>query len=334
MAFAAVDQLDAEPDAFGAGQGGFEMTTEADEVDQRPGSPVKVPGTGGNPMSTGMGEASDIVGRRGGEESNRIGPLEAGDGGKPCSTGDPSGNRDAERAFECPLNLEHGGPLGRDPKGPNPVYCDRDEDPDQDDDQSELKEADAQGSSWQTVGGQSRGSHGEESAGGSMLDDLDQVPHRQEDAQSEDENHEAQSHNQDRFNQGPHVPNVVVHLVLVIGRDLVQHIVGCTGFIPDAEHLDDEGREEAYGLRSRAQRFATFHTGPHGQDPFPEVFIADRLGNEAHGLDHGDPSAVAHGKGPRKAGQSSAEDQWPEDRQAEFQGIPPVVTLFRPDVDP
>ncbi len=167
-----------------------------------------------------------------------------------------------------------------------------------------------------------------------MLDDLDQVPHRQENTQGEDENHDAQSHDQDRFDQGSHIADVVVHLVLIIGRDLIQHVVGSTSFVADPEHLDDKGRKKTNGLCSCAQRFTTFHTGPHGQDPFPEILIADRLGNETHGLDHGDPSPVAHGKGPCKTGQSSPEDQRPEHRQAEFQGIPRVVALFGPNINP
>ncbi len=134
MAFAAVDQFDPESDTFGTGQRGFEMMPETDEIDECPVPPVKVPGTGGNPVPPGMGEAAHIVGRRSREESHRICPLETGNGGKTRSAGDPSGDGDAKCALECALDLKHGGFLSRDPERPDPVDRDRDEDPDQDGD--------------------------------------------------------------------------------------------------------------------------------------------------------------------------------------------------------
>ncbi len=142
VVFATVDQLNTEPDSFGASQRGFEMVPEADQVDEGPSSPVKIPGSRRNPVPTGMLEAAHIVGRRGGEESHWVRPLETGDGGKPRSAGNPTGDGDAERALECPLDLEHSGFLGCDPEWPDPVDRNRDEDPDQDDNQGEFKKAD------------------------------------------------------------------------------------------------------------------------------------------------------------------------------------------------
>jgi len=89
-----------------------------------------------------------------------------------------------------------------------------------------------------------------------LIDQLDHVPHRQEDAECEHQHHAAHRNHQDGFQRRTEIVEVVIHFAFVMFGDLVQEFRQGTGFLAQRDHLQYQGREQAGGMCRLPERFS------------------------------------------------------------------------------
>ena len=95
---------------------------------------------------------------------------------------------------------------------------------------------------------------------------------------------DGQKDDHDRFEQGGHGGDGVVHFFVVVVGDLHQHFGQGAGLFADVHHADDHGRENAGGFQGRGDGFAFLDAFMDGGDGVADDDVAGSFLDNGQGL--------------------------------------------------
>ena len=162
----------------------------------------------------------------------------------------------------------------------------------------------------------------------SALNDVGEVENGQEHTDDHAANHDAEEHDEQRFDKGHEAGERGFNFLVEKVGDAFKHVVDIAGLFTGAQHADDHAGEDRMFSQRGGNAFTAFDVVRGGLDGFFHDGITNGLGNDLQNFKDRHAAADERGQCAGETGETNLVGDGTENGQANTSSIPEIAPLL------